>query len=226
MKLNRIAKGLLFRHADHTGGRHRTDDRSGNVKLVKDQTVRLSGHLHKFPQKALPGDLMLLPVYSQLCLGLIPVKDELDLPVLYRFAGLPGSQYRLKRRCHRGTVLRFHPCCQRDRERAVLVLGVPAVVHGQLRDLLDHLRREAAFLREGNDIALSHDVALAERYQNKAPGQQNILHSLRNLVYKRSVQFVISDINDYLCVSVQASSNISLISTRSSIGYLWPLISW
>ena len=233
IKQDRIAEGLLLGDSDHTGRRHRPDHRGGNMQLSGDQAVGLSRNFHKFPEETLSCDLMLSDVNFQLLLRFLPGESQFDLSGFDRFSGLSRCQNSPQGRSHRGSIPALHPGGKRDRGRSVVIFAVAAVIDRKLGDLLHLLRRQVALVFKGDHIPFAQHISIAERHQNKAPGLQYILHPLGNPVRERPVQFVIGDVNDdlrvsaqILCFSPQASSRISLIRTLSSMGYLWPLISW
>ena len=196
------------------------------MELARDKAVRLARDVHQLPEKPLAGDLVLFDINSELLFRLFAAEPELDLTGLDRFAGLSRRKDRFERSCHSGAVLSFHPGREGDRGRAVRVFAVTAVSHRKLGDLLDLVGRQLAVVLERYTKALAYHIAFAERHQNKAPCLQRLLHPVGNLVGERPVQLVIGDVDDDFCESAQVSSRISLISTRSSMGYLCPLISW
>ena len=233
VKQDRIAERLFLGDSDHAGRRHRPDHRGGNMQFSGDQAVGLSRNFHKFPEETLSCDLMFSDVNFQLLLRLLPGKNQFDLSGLDRLSGLSRRQHSPQGRSHRGSIPALHPCGKRDRGRPVVILAVAAVIDRKLGDLLHLLRRQVTLVLQGDHISFAQHISISERHQNKAPGLQHILHPLGNPVCERPVQLVIGDVYDdlrvsvqILCFSPQASSRISLIRTLSSMGYLWPLISW
>ena len=211
IKQDRIAEGLLLCDFYHSGQRHRSDHRSGDMQFPCYQTVGLPRDLHKFTKETLPGDLVLSYIDLELLLSLLPGKDQFDLPGFDRFSGFSRCQHSPEGRSHRGTVPALHPGGKRDRGRSVVVLAVAAVIDGKFRDLLHLFGIHAAVVLQSDHIAFAQYISFAERHHNKAPGLQHFLHPLGNPVRERPVQLVIGDVYDDLRVSAQILS-VSLLS--------------
>ena len=150
---------------------------------------------------------------------LIQQKAELFLHLFLLL--LPDRQDHLQGLDHGAAVVVLHP----GREGHQFPLDGNALL-GNVLDFLDLRGIVVALFRKADDIPLGQPVSFSKRDLHLTARRKGAFQTGRHGVLKDLIQFFMSDIYDNICVHVyDSSSSTSAMSTRSSMGYFFPLIS-
>ena len=137
--------------------------------------------------------------------------------------GAPHRKHRFQSLVHGRAVHALHPGGQSNQ----LALQRDSLLHNPQK-LLHPGRIPFALVREFHHVSGQHAPAVSKGHPHLHPGLQGGLQRLGHPVLKGPVQLLQRNVYDHIGVFhfFPSSSRTSWISTRSSIGYLTPLISW